>query len=741
MKIFGWNKRFKTEWGGDPNLFADPRVAAVLLKRFVEDDPANGSAMQPNAGMGGTSVTDMLRDYISQMFDPSTLQAVVKTLDIIPALRARLDSNDASQQEVAFLLLAKLQDNSVLDTLPKLLGNNISGINPYLLTEAAGLDNARLLQLLLPFLAERNRPQELRSAIADLAGSIGGMEMVTPLLERLNDSSEWEGVRRSAAAALGQIGDTRAAPALLAFIGNPQERSDIRMSALDALVQLDHRAALPTLLERFADKQERAEMRASLAGAIALLGENSAVEPLLAAAQDNTNEMEVVSSALSALGVLGDTRALPVLLEYRNNLIPPMRPEFDEIFTNFDDSQARQITLDKQRSGLKSVKGMLEAGVYQLPVSFHIAGTPPTPAALRWQDLGLGGGLMNLTQNYLPLPAAHAHRQALLTALNTAEPVQRNKLLMALALDETAHFSLRKRAVESVQEAKIASETVTQLKPLTSHANPILRNSAVQAIAGLQSGMDLLPYLEDRTLPMSFRSMALHHFVDTAPREQVIATLLKLAEDDTDMLHPEVYPLLGKLKAKEALPWLQEQLQALEQEQRDWRTQRDQRPTDTADAQTFADWQQALKQAAPKHAYLAAHYAYAMAMIDREQGSQALAHDLADVREGAMLAFAHTSTPEGLQALDAVRQQRANEPMFAQAVFRAIDKGLTRLETTTDAPALKALESWQAAISQRPEADAVKQRLAWTLTMIKHYQTLDNEFKAKYGLERLKEQQ
>jgi len=33
--------------------------------------------------------------------------------------------------------------------------------------------------------------------------------------------------------------------------------------------------------------------------------------------------------------------------------------------------------------------------------------------------------------------------------------------------------------------------------------------------------------------------------------------------------------------------------------------------------------------------------------------------------------------------------------------------------------------------------DAVRQR--WTISMIKHYEALDKEFKGKYGVERVKE--
>lgn len=216
--------------------------------------------------------------------------------------------------------------------------------------------------------------------------------------------------------------------------------------------------------------------------------------------------------------------------------------------------------------------------------------------------------------------------------------------------------------------------------------------------------------------------------------------MLALAKDEANPLHPAAFQLLGKLQATEALPLLESSLQTLEQEYRAWRDSRDQHPADDADSETFAQWQQAVKKATPKHAYLAAHYGYALAQIDRAKGMQALAHDLADVREGASIGFALAATPDTLQVLDAAQGQRKTaEPLFQQAVFHAIDKALTRLETAADDKALASLESWQVAIQSRSDADAVRQRLSRTISMIKHYKALDKEFKGRYGVERVKD--
>jgi hypothetical protein len=43
------------------------------------------------------------------------------------------------------------------------------------------------------------------------------------------------------------------------------------------------------------------------------------------------------------------------------------------------------------------------------------------------------------------------------------------------------------------------------------------------------------------------------------------------------------------------------------------------------------------------------------------------------------------------------------------------------------------------AIQSRSDADAVRQRLSRTISMIKHYKALDKEFKGRYGVERVKD--
>jgi HEAT repeat protein len=733
--------------GGDLNAFSDPRQLATLLKAFMHE---TGDAAK-TAEAGTQRVADLLRDYALQYGDPAVLKAVVQTLDALPALYAHLESKDLAQRDTAFFLLMLLGDSRATEALPKLLATGGSD-HTYLqniLNQGGELDEAQLL----PVLANRSLQQEQRTSVAEAFGGMGTLTAVPALLERLNDTTEWETIRAAAARSLGKISDASTKPVLLALFNQLQERVEVRLAALDALVMMADKAAIPVLRERFADVQERSEIRAASASALALLEDRDSVPTLLAALQNPALELEINNVLIPALGMMGDNRAVPALLAHREHLSASLRPEFDLLLANFDDPRVRQVLAASSNPSLKGVKNQLDMGIYSLRISFMPV-TEDKPSPIRWATLseGLYGTLQSGLTPYVSgmIMGSREQKQALLTALNLSDVKQRHAALLTLALDETAHFTLRQRALAELSSnmsmidgvgAEQLVATSKALLPLMQQGHPLIRRAAVTTLAYLQTDAAALGYVQDATLPLDTRDSALRHFVETVPRAEAIAALLAIAKDDTNPLHPTAFQLLGDKQAQEALPLLSSALQTLEQEYRDWRKLRDQRPADDTDSETFSQWQQTVKQAAPKHAYLAAHYGYALARINREQGIAALAHDLADVREGAGvgLVLAALTAPDILQALDVARDQRKTaDPIFQQAAFRTLDRALQRLETEADAKALTQLESWQAAITARPAADAVKQRLAWTITMIKHYQTLDAEFKKTYGLKRVR---
>jgi len=173
----------------------------------------------------------------------------------------------------------------------------------------------------------------------------------------------------------------------------------------------------------------------------------------------------------------------------------------------------------------------------------------------------------------------------------------------------------------------------------------------------------------------------------------------------------------------------------LEEESRLWRQQRDQQPADLSDVQAYRAWQARFEAAKPQHAFLAIYYGYALAQMGLEQAINALRHDLADVRLGASLSLGKYASVQDLSTIAEERLKHPAEPLFQQASYQALNQGLGRLELTTNPEQIQALETWQTQ-NQALDKDPVTQRLTWTLTMIKHYQSIDQAFAKKYQLQR-----
>lgn len=741
--------------GGTPGIFDDPRKLATLLTALI-DTPAPAANVAPT----GNSIAMTLRDYVgSNSQHLGVLQAVMQHLNLKPKLEALLTHADLDQVEAATVLLAQLQSPSAVEGLHRLWEKDrqvsITALD-YV------LEDPRIPPALSAILQDRQRSQEMRSYAADALSQTDGfdVETVTPLLLKyFNDTTEWETVRKAAASSLGKIGDTRAAPDLLRIFSNPKERLDVRFGALDALTLMAWQEATPTLLTHFNDPQEPLNLRIALATSLGFIGKPEQTVPaLLAVLQAPETPYDLVNALNTTLAMLGDNRAVPALLEQRNKLQASMIDYFDkDILAYFNDTQVQQLLQTQASKPLKNLKDQLINNILPLSVTFKAENPNLRPDF--WHELSNGyyGSVQyGINIENLPLCGTHAQKKTFLKASNdtvippTTEQINQGfnqvltpegtTALIQLALDETAHFTLRISAMntllmKSAGTLSSASAIIAQLQPLSSHANPLLRKMALKTKIRLQSGTALLAEVRNADTPIELRHEALISFAITAPRAEAVTALLELAKDESSPLYPAVLMHLGQLHAREALPLLETALDTLALEYRAWRKQRDQRPTDDTNPETFSQWQQAVKQATPKHAYLAAHYGYALASIDHDKGIAALAHDLADVRDGAVIAFTEIADPALLQTLDTAREQRKNtDPMFRQSAFLAIDQALTRLEITTDATAIQQLKHWQAAIQSRPADDSVKQRLQWTLTMINHYQTLAQAFHTQYGV-------
>lgn len=311
----------------------------------------------------------------------------------------------------------------------------------------------------------------------------------------------------------------------------------------------------------------------------------------------------------------------------------------------------------------------------------------------------------------------------------------RNPALLRIALDSKMSTSIRTQALFAIQPDQQNQLIDQALIPLTQDLDSQIRLFSTDALLRVLEGEALLPWLTTPELITTDPTKGLSRYVATSPRAPAIASLLRFAQDDQSPLQAYAYKFLAELKATEALPVLQSGLATLEDEYQEWRQLRDQQPDDLGDTKAYARWQTQFKAATPKHAPLAVYYGYALAAMGFEQALTAFNHDLAAVRLGASFSLGKYASIQDLQALAQERAKHPNEPLFQQASYTAINQGLQRLERSTDPEQIQALNTWHAQ-TQAQATDPIIQRLAWTLTLIKHYQSLDQEFASKYQLKR-----
>jgi hypothetical protein len=104
-----------------------------------------------------------------------------------------------------------------------------------------------------------------------------------------------------------------------------------------------------------------------------------------------------------------------------------------------------------------------------------------------------------------------------------------------------------------------------------------------------------------------------------------------------------------------------------------------------------------------------------MTRIDPEDtGPALLAHDIADVRSGAWTGMGDVGTVPLVQRLHDLRT-RSKEPLLRQALYRAIDHSLRRLEAMGSQEDLVAL---RALLPRVQGHDEVATRVEWTILQL-----------------------
>lgn len=703
---------------------ADPRQLELLLEWVL--DPAKITNEQ---GIRPIDVANVLVDS-SRSPAGKLVAPVMQAMHLKPRLLQALSSSNPQQREIAVILSGAMADQAFFEPLTKLVNDKSNTTRQAALKSLMSIDAERAVPLITALLIDRNQPSELRMALIFSLADSNSLKAVPALLARFQDTHEREEVRLMASTALGNIGDTRVIPALRAVLSDQNERTEARLGAIEGLKLINDQTSISLLLARMNDVEERLDIRSSCASALGDLAPDAASNSLLALVEDPNVDENLKSTAVTALSYSSDPSVKPRLFAIWQS-ISSTRSDLGLQLSSFFAARGSALPVF-----LATEKARLEAEVStSIKTPQYEAITPilPTPNLQRLTDGTFDSGTSEF--NYLLPTGSYPQKQALLAALMTKD-ANRNPALVRLALDETQSVNSRLRALAGITDT-VLPELIQQLQPLAKHQQRQIRAEALTTFLRVTTGKDLLVRIHQTETTPEQKELGLARFATTSPRPEAIKALSTLAQEDTSPLQAKAYQLLGELKATEALEIIKDKLATLEDEYQTWRKIRDQQPAETADEASYKVWQQKLAAAKPAHAKLAAHYGYALAQIDLEQGIEALSHDLADVRLGASLAFNQSATVKELQGLAKTRLERTNEPLFQQASYVAINKALSRLESSTDAAEIKALETWQSQLKDTTDpTDPISQRLAWTLTMIQHYQTLDQAFAQKYQLKR-----
>lgn len=705
----------------------DPRQLEVTLNWLINPTPDANFSMIPAVDMAN-SIMDAYK------FNPSSLfQATLDSMDYEEGLGTALHSDNTQTREVAALLSGRLGYSKLTPVLTQRLQDKAPSVRLAALKSLLLLDPEHTIPLAETVLNDRSQSMETRFSLLMALAETASPKITPIVLARFRDNNEREDIRMMSASILGQLGITEALPLFRATLSNMDERTEVRNGAVEAIRLINDTESIDLLLARLNDPDERLEIRSNCATALASLGANQATNSLLTLIETpNTNE-NLKITAITALGGLDDPSIAPRLEAYQKTLpeLSSSSVQINSLLDTLNDTLFPKISIESARS----VGGLVSSSFNTVNLVLTIDSENTKPIA--YEAIQPAPPTQSNFNVISSLTGDASQKQALVTALAITDS-NRNPALLRIALNENYSISLRAHALSAIQasQTSAANQALTQgLIPLTQNERRALRNASKEALLRVAEGKDLIPWLKTTDAEQLHLDAGLLRLSKTSPRTEAIELLLNFAKDDTSNLQAKAIQLIGDLKATEAFDFLETSLKQLEDETQQWRSIRDQQPDALADDTSYARWQQQLADAEPKHAALASSYGYALAAINYQQALAMMNHDLAELRLGASLSFSKNATVKDLQALSKQQTTRTHEPLFQEASYKAIDEALNRLESSTDPMQIKDLSTWQQQAGSKA-TDPIAQRLNWTLTMIKYYQSLDQEFATKYHLKR-----
>ncbi|MDD5394079.1 MAG: HEAT repeat domain-containing protein [Thiothrix sp.] len=708
----------------------DPRAFDALANAIKdENEDVRLKAAEALGRIGDPRTVDALANAIKDENEYMRLSAA-EALGLIGDPRAfdvlinAIKDDNESVRSSAVDALGRIGDPRAFNALANAIKDENEGVR-YSAASALGLiGDPRAVDALANAIKDEN--ESVRSLAAEALGRIGDPRAFDALVNAIKDDNE--NVRSSAASALGLIGDPRAFDVLINAIKDDNE--SVRSSAAEALRLIGDPRAVDALVNAIKDDNEH--VRRNAAEALGLIGDPRAFDALANAIKDD-NEY-VRRNAAEALGRIGDPRAVDALVNAIKDENESVRRNAAEALGRIGDPRAVDALVNaiKDENEYMRLSAAEALGLIGNPNQIQVDAVTPKErkGTFKWADffnyekLGSIAGSVN-------------DRKALLQALNLPVSPERNQQLLALAQKTDAHLSIRQKAIETLADSKDV-KLVDPLQPLKSHAQ---LNKTITELE--DKVLPALEILHDTSRKLPARIAALQRLPKEDPTTAKQEILRIIQQPEEDAFSSLAYRLLGNLQItdSEVIPLLQQKLDVLDEQYRDWRKLRDSKSENPTDE----DLKQIRDAKAKINPLAAFDSAYALSRLDPEIGKELLTHNLADVRQGAYMGFAMKANIQQLRELDQAREVHRNDPVFQYSAFRAIDIGLSRLEILGNNPRdgekdkeLKELRAWQSDIEGRkmPEGDPddeVLERLQWTTLMMEHYNKLDKEFREKYG--------
>jgi HEAT repeat protein len=190
-------------------------------------------------------------------------------------------------------------------------------------------------QLLVPLLSSDS--VRVRGVVARSLGTLGGEQVVGPLIKALEDPSPR--VKSRVAMALGKTASKRAATALLSVL-----ESDNHLAAMMALAELGDRRVVPYLIEaatkEYADYGTGVETREEVIPALCKSGDPRAVAPLIKLFRNGHLDQ------IASLRALGHYASKELLKEYDNGNIHALKLLDEDVFWRQGNQLPERVLVD-----------------------------------------------------------------------------------------------------------------------------------------------------------------------------------------------------------------------------------------------------------------------------------------------------------------------------------------------------------------------------------------------------------